>query len=274
MATVDELFNSGRTLSQDEVDALLKFCGEHNLAVDGKPGENNGKEIAVYIVDTWRQRITPATLAVALEKLKDRLTFLSPAESEYNRVVAENPAAAATFMSWFENQKQLVNTGDPGFENGANILAELGGREVNSKTIHEAIGRIKAPTSKFDTRKRPPLHYVPTPASANPLQHKSDGTGFLGKTGVNEPHWKRVQREREERDAANQRSGEPAQSVTVREARTKAEELRGNTHSESEQIGRVFVTEGTEIDWPATLQARLALQRNFQKAQEVRRFVR
>src|SRR6266404_6178956 len=139
MATVDELFDSGRTLSQDEVDALLKFCDEHNLVVDGKAGETNGKELAVYIVDTWGQRITPATLAVAVEKLKGRLTFLSQAESEYNRVVADNHTAAATFMSWFANQKLLVNSGDEGFQNASSILQELRGRAVTSETIHNAI---------------------------------------------------------------------------------------------------------------------------------------
>src|SRR5712664_2488897 len=146
MATVEELFNSGRTLSQDEVDALIKFCGEHNLAVDGKPGENNGKEIAVYIVDTWGQRITPATLAVAVEKLKDRLTFLSPAESEYNKVAAENPAAAQQLADWLASHGgkagQLVSTGDQAYDNLRVLLQTLRGYQIDATTISHAIDRI------------------------------------------------------------------------------------------------------------------------------------
>src|SRR5260370_34812876 len=108
MATVEELFNSGRSLSQDEIDALVKFCGERGLAVDGKAGENNGKEIAVYIVDRWKQRITPATLEVAVKELKDRLTFLTPAEAEYNRAAAQNPQSAQELVAWLNTQ------GNPG----------------------------------------------------------------------------------------------------------------------------------------------------------------
>ena len=65
-----------------------------------------------------------------------------------------------------------------------------------------------------------------------------------------------------------------ASAAAIREAKEKAEQLRGNTHAESEQIGGVYVTAGTEIDWPVTLQARLKLQQTFNRAQEVRRFIR
>jgi len=100
----------------------------------------------------------------------------------------------------------------------------------------------------------------------------------LGKSPAD---YAREARQRSDRDAevANQqRTGASAQSAAVREAQRKAEGLRGNTHSENEQIGRVFVmTPGTstsEINWPATLDARLALQKSLNRAQEVRRFIR
>jgi hypothetical protein len=120
------------------------------------------------------------------------------------------------------------------------------------------------------------LHFLPERSKQDPRQHHDDGTGFLGKH-VNEPRWKRLQREREEREAAERaKQSGTAASVTVREAQRRAEELRGNTHSETEQLKRLFVTiPGTsEIDWPSTEAARLNLQKSLNRAQEVRRFIR
>jgi hypothetical protein len=158
----------GRILSQDEIDAMVKFCGEHNLAVDGPSGSNNGKELAVYIVDTWKQRITPATLAVAVDMLKDRLTFLSQAEGQYNRIAAENPAAAQQLSNWFAIQKTLVREGDQGFENQSNILQELRGHPVTSETIQKAIASIGATATKFHAARRP-LHFVQAPRRTEPI---------------------------------------------------------------------------------------------------------
>jgi hypothetical protein len=246
-------------------------------------GLDEGSQRIVDLLDAYFQSnpSIPVTVAnvVKLVEAQPGLKWLSPAELEYRRIAAENPAAADKLAAWFATQGgrpgTLVNTGDLYFQNASNLLQELRGRDVNSATIDEAISRIETPTSKFSTRKRPPLHFVPQSRPQDPRQHQSDGTGFLGKEEVNEPHWKRVQREREARDAANQQSGVSAQSVAVRDAQQKAEQLRGNTHSESEQIARLFVTTSTnEIDWVQTLAARLNLQQSLNKAREVRRFIR
>jgi hypothetical protein len=219
--------------------------------------------------------VTVANIYKAVEARKQDFAWLSLPEAKYYKTASENPAAA-TFKSWFANQKTLISTGDQGFQNAVNILEEIGnGRDINLKTIQDAIMRIETPSTKFSTRKRPPLHYVPTSRPADPRQHQSDGEGFLGKT--NEPRWKRVQREREEREAAERAKQPGAAALTasaVAEAKHKAASIKGGTHAETEEIGRVFVTAGTEIDWPATLQARLTLQKSFNRAQEVRRFVR
>src|SRR5258708_24095124 len=161
MATVEELFNSGRTLSQDEIDALIKFCGEQGLAVDGKAGENNGKEIAVYIADTWKQQITPATLAVAVKELKDRLTFLTPAEAEYNRAAAQNPQSAQELVAWLNTQgkpEQLANSGSDAYENLTLLLTEISSRRevVSSNTMGHAINPIHNHPARN-------LHHIDTP---------------------------------------------------------------------------------------------------------------
>jgi hypothetical protein len=67
----------------------------------------------------------------------------------------------------------------------------------------------------------------------------------------------------------------PTSSVQAA-AQVEAESLKGNTHSETEQLGRVFVTlPGTsEIDWIQTLDSRQAFQRRLNNQQAVRRFIR
>ena len=237
-------------------------------------GLDEGTQRIVDLLDAYFQSnpsipVTVATVAKLVEA-QQGLKWLSAAELEYRRIAAENPTAAQQLADWLAKQGKpgtLVNTGDQLFMNMSLLLIELRGRPVDSQRIHEAIGRISFKPGRQ-------LHFIPESRKQDPRQHQDDGTAFLGKD-VNEPHWKRVQREREARDAANQQSGVSAQSVAVREAKQKAEQLRGNTHSESEQIARLFVATSTnEIDWVQTLTARLNLQKSLNKAQAVRRFIR
>lgn len=209
----------------------------------------------------------------AVEERKNEFKWLSRAQYEYQKIAVENVQAAQQLIVWLDTQGkpgQLVNQGDQAYENLALLLIELRGRPVDSKRIHEAIGRISFKPGRQ-------LHFIPEPRKQDPRQHQDDGTGFLGKN-LNEPHWKRVQREREQREAAEAKLGNAAsaQSAAVREAQRRAEELRGNTHSETEQLKKLFATiPGTpEIDWPSTEAARLNLQKSLNKAQEVRRFIR
>ena len=236
-------------------------------------GLDEGNERVVDVLDGYFQanRAVPVTAEaiVRLVEAQPGLKWLSPAELEYRRVAAENPTAAQQLADWLAKQGKPgtpVNTGDQAFENLTLLLIELRGRPVDSQRIHEAIGRISFKPGRQ-------LSFVPMPRQTDPRQHQDDGSGFLGKN-VNEPHWKRVQREREARDAANQQSGASAQSVAVREAKEKAQSIQAATHSETDQIRKLFVTVGTEIDWPATLASRLQMQKEFNKHNEVRRFIR
>jgi hypothetical protein len=275
-----EMTTERRIYSEQDMQEVTK--GEELLRAKGL---NESNERIVDLLDKHFQanRALPVT-ATAISQLiqaQPGLKWLSPAELEFRRIAAENPAAAEKLAAWFATQGRpgtLEATGDLYFLNASNLLQELRGREVTAETIAAAIGRIGAPASRFDTRKRTPLHYVPESRPVDPRQKQDDGTPFLGRD-VNEPRWKRIQRERQEseaREAASQPSSTSVQSSAVREAKLKAEQLRGNTHSESEQIQRVFVmTPGTsEIDWSSTLAARLNLQKAFNKHREVARFIR
>jgi hypothetical protein len=251
MATTEELFNSGRALSQDEADALIKFCGEHGLAVDGKAGENNGKEIAVYIVDRWKQRITPATLEVAVKELKDRLTFLTPPEAEYNRVASQSPQSAQQLVEWLNTQRQLVNTpGDQTFENLTLLLSEISSRReaVSAKTIGDAINRI----SNRPGRK---LHYVEAPRRTEPQSRAaladsdySIGKPFSGSDLIKQADGslrnKNVHEQRRDREAAEAAKAQTQTSVLdSSEAAWKRMAdglLQDGTHSQQQRVKEVY----------------------------------
>jgi len=250
------------------------------LIANGLDDSPTGNQHNVDVIDAYFQEnqaipVTVANVFKCVEAKKQAFKWLSPAQHEYNRVANQEPERANALSAWLQTQGkvgQLVSQGDEAFENLRLLLLTLRGYQIDATTISHAMDRVQS-------KPGPKLHFVQATRRTEPVSPAAkadDGQPFLGRN-LNEPEWARRSRERSERDAreaASRQSAASVQSAATREARTKAEELRGNTHAESEQLGRVFVTEGTEINWPATLQARLALQRNFQKAQEVRRFVR
>jgi len=244
-------------------------------------GLDESNERVVELVDHYFQTNRGVSvMAEAIVKLVEAqpgFKWLSQAELEYRKIASENPAAAEQIANWFVATQgrpgTLENTGDSYFLNALNLLQELRGRDINSKTIQEAIGRIEAPTSKFDTRKRLPLRYLSVSRPVDPRQHQDDGTGFLGKTPVNEPRWKRISRERSEREA-NQPDAAAVTSAAVREAKQKAESIAGSTHAETDQLRKLFVTAGTDIDWVQTWASREQMQKQFNKHREVARFIR
>lgn len=271
----------GRIYTEQDIQEVTK--AEELLRAKGL---NESNERIVDLFDAYFQtnRALPVTATAICQLIQAQpgLKWLSAAELEFRRIAAENPAAAEKLAAWIGATQgrpgTLEATGDLYFLNASNLLQELRGREVTAETIAAAIGRIGAPASRFDTRKRPPLHYVPESRPADPRQKESDGIPFLGRD-VNEPRWKRIQRERQEseaREAASQPSASSVTSAAVREAKQSAEQLRGGTHSESDQLQRIFVTSpGTsQIDWPATLRSRLEMQQAFNKRRAVSRFIR
>jgi hypothetical protein len=274
------LFND---VEQKQIFEAEKGLREAGLDVDFEYAEKNANLILNHFEQNPRIPVTVESIYKFIEQRKNDFVWRTPAQRDYDKVAAENPAAAQQVAEWLVQHGgrpgALIHTGDQGFQNSWNILEEIRGREINDQTIREAIGRIEAPVSKFATRKRPALHRVPTPRPVDPRQHQDDGTGFLGKN-VNEPNWKRVQREREEREAAEAKSGAAASvaasAAAVREAKRQAEELRGAHHSDDAQLQSIFVmVPGThDVDWVATLRSRLALQKSLQKHRETARFIR
>src|SRR5437762_1380953 len=275
-------------ITQNEINAYKQFCAEQGVIHDGSQDDrHNADFILNYFQNTWKQDITEKNLEVAWDLIRPHLKLKSKARVEFEKVAAGNPAAAHQLGTWLDTQGksgQLVNTGDDMFENLSLLLGTLQGFRSSTVRIQDAENRIA-------NRAGRKLHYVATPRRTEPVSPHAkadDGKPFMtdgltlqrdGSLGKSPADYAREARARSDRDAAekaSKRSGVSAQSAAAHEAQRKAENLRGNTHSEDAQLGRivVFFPGTSEINWPDTLAARLNLQRSLNKAQEVRRFIR
>ncbi len=257
-------------ITQNEIKAYATFCAQRGVIHDGSEDDTqNANFILNYFVNAWKEDITEQNLNTAWDKVRPHLKFYAPNQQEANDLIYKLSPEEQKVLAEWKGPRGLK----PTHRAVAALLSWITAHKfpVTKQNLDLAVGQQRiAPFLEWDESATP--RHAP-----DPRQHRDDGTRFLGKN-LNEPHWKRVQREREEREAAEAKSGaaSSAQSVTVREAQRRAEELRGNTHSETEQLKKLFVTiPGTsEIDWSSTEVARLNLQQSFNKAQAVRRFIR
>ncbi len=252
-------------------------------------GLAEGEERVVEVIDnhfqTYRSSPVTTDAIVKLIEATPGLRWLTPAELEYRKVANQEPDRANVLRNWLATHQgkvgQLVNQGDEAFVTLRALLVTLRGYQIDSTTIAHAIDRI----SKHQT-----LAYVQAPRRTEPISAaaKADtdysvGKPFSGSDMIRNPdgslrsknfHEQKADRDRAE--AVKQPSATSAHAAAVSAAKSKAEQLRGNTHSEDAQIQSIFVTvPGTsEINWPATLDARLTLQKSLNKHRETARFIR
>ena len=264
------------TADEEQFNEAKKGLATARLDLYGPDAQHN-----INLIDQLFQKhrnipITVANIHKAVEDHKNEFVWLTPAQANWFQLAKDSSDRANQLVAWLATQGkrpgQFVNTGDELFENLSLLFAKLHGYEINSETIRHAADRV-AHTSG------PQLHYIPEPRREGPRSEAAksdDGTPFLGRN-LNEPEWVRRSRERSEREAkeaASERSGASAQSAAAREAQRQAELIQGATHAETDQLRKLFSTSGTEIDWVQTLAARLQMQKQFNKQQEVRRFIR
>ncbi len=273
-----------------DVQAYGKFCITHGIINDGSQDDRHNADLVLnYFENTWKEVITAETLERALPALRPHLKFKSTARLEFEKAMTAEPDRARQLDQWLQahggKPGQLVNSlyTDDTYENMTLLLGTLQGYEISTPRIQDAENRIA-------NRPGRKLHYVPTPrremGTITEAARNDDGTPFVtsgltkqsdGSLGKSPADYRREALERSDRQAAEAKSGTTsAASAAVRDAKNKAESMRGNTHSEDAQLQRIFVTvPGTsEINWQDTLAARLTLQRSLNKAQEVRRFIR
>jgi hypothetical protein len=218
------------TITQAEIDAFQKFCIEHRIITDGEAGNANGNQIGEYIAVTWGEDITPATLAVAFEKLRDRLTFYTPAQAEYKMVADQEPDRASQFNAWFTSRANtsLVTDGEEGFQNETILLAELRGRDINPKNIQDAIGRASFKSG---------LHFVQAPRPVDPRQHKDDGSGFL--RNEKNPRYRNGRINHAYVEPGSKQETQKNLDPSEAQWRSMAESLCGNSHSKTAEIQRI-----------------------------------
>lgn len=227
--------------------------------------------------------VTVANIYRAVEERKNEFVWFSPAELEYRRIAAENPAAAQQLANWMRTTQgkpgTLNNSGDQYFVNMSSLLPVLRGYEINATTISHAIDRVQSRPNQ--------LSYVPEPRRTEPksraaLADPTDSSHWLGDMVADgrggfrnkTPHEQKA--DREAKEAAEAVSRTTNVSTQVREAKRLAEEIRGSTHSESDQLQRILVTTpGTsEVNWPETLAARQRMAKQFENHRAVSRFIR
>src|SRR5947207_470037 len=261
-----------------DVQAYGKFCITHGIINDGSQDDRHNADLVLnYFENTWKEVITAETLERALPALRPHLKFKSTARLEFEKAMTAEPDRARQLDQWLQahggKPGQLVNTvlSDDTFENLFLLLGTLRGYEISTPRILDAENRIA-------NRPGRKLHYVPTPrremGTITEAARNDDGKPFVtdgltlqsdGSLGKSPADYAREARQRSDREATEAKSGTTsAASAAVREAKNKAESMRGNTHSEDAQLQRIFVTvPGTsEINWPDTLAARLTLQRS------------
>jgi len=249
-------------ITEQEIQAFNEFCQQHAVVTEGEIGEQNGKHISEYIVDTWKQDISPATLAVALEKLGDRLVFKSAIQVELEQVVSKlNDQERRVAYNWFKRQR-LVSDGDQGSENVTNIIGWLqrNNHPITDQTLNLALSNI------VNSGKRP-LHWKPAPlqdaekeqqrqreASSAPVrQERAEAVPAHPELAL-----------RPELAHHRQMLHRPSEKITAirpdtdHEWKARAESVQTRSHVENAHINKMYVykPDKSDVDWHATYAAR------------------
>jgi hypothetical protein len=93
------------------------FCHDHHILNDESPAAvKNGEHIGSYIA-LWDVDITDETLKVTLEKLRDRLTFVSPLQTEVVDILSHLSGPDRDVVAnWLSHQHRLEVDGPKGVQ--------------------------------------------------------------------------------------------------------------------------------------------------------------
>ncbi len=274
---------TSQTIRNEEGLIYQDWCPKRNVNL-----EASAAVVAQYFQETWREDVTEERLEQAFDALKPHLTFLSPKEIEVRKQGAEDPELAKKLADWLETKQTfLEKEGENGFANFSELYQELRGRDISKDfqtLVQQAIGRIEAPTSRFDTRVRRPLHYLKVERQMSPAAQADDPNRkpgeFISKQGMKrfaDGSWgKDYAAERAANAAKNNLTATDSVKLLEAQAQQAAESIRGNSAQQDRILSRTYVTRpGTsDIDWVQTLQSRRVLLRNMVKEAMTNRSVR
>jgi hypothetical protein len=135
------------SITKEEQDAYCAFCQQHNILNDqSTKGSQNAEEIGGYIAHTWNENIDQRTLAVALEKLRDRLTFIPAEQVEVAEILSKLDQNQRDIVaSWLSRQHRLEVDGPKGFSNVSVLVAWLLNRRyaVTESGLDMALGNVQ-----------------------------------------------------------------------------------------------------------------------------------
>jgi hypothetical protein len=227
-----------------------KHLRESGLDVDHEHAESNANLILQHFQQNSKLPVTVASIYAFVEKNKVQFIWRTPAQSEYDKTAAGNPAAAQQLSNWLATQGkvgQLVNSGDEAYANLTLLLTELRNRreDVSATTIRNAIDRI----SNRPGRK---LRIVEASRRTEPISaaaKNDDGNPFLGRDLVKQsdgsyrtktPAEQRRDREAAESAKSSQAETRPLDASEQTWKNLADELLRDGTHSQQARIRSVY----------------------------------
>jgi hypothetical protein len=118
---------TSRTITETERNAYDSFCEQHHILNDQSADALlNGENIGTYIGTTWNEDITEHTLAVALEKLRDRLVFIPAEQVAVAEILGKlDQGQREIIASWLSHQHRLEVDGPKGFNNVSLLVSWL-----------------------------------------------------------------------------------------------------------------------------------------------------
>ena len=245
------------TITETEKSVFNAFCHANHILNDESPaGIKNGEHIGGYIA-LWDVDITEETLKVTLEKLRDRLTFVSPLQTEVVDILSHLDQSQKDIVAtWLSHQYRLEVDGPRGYSNVSVLCAWLLTRKyaISEANLTTALGNAQnSGHRKIYWKELPKADRSIGPggkinhALVNPSEE-----GFMPRSQTN-----RTLRQVMEDNKPKTEIPPTPMSINV-EYQAKAEALQGRTHGQTDQARKFFVmVPGTStIDWQQTLAAR------------------
>jgi len=245
-------------ITDTERNAYDVFCQAHHIVNNQSPeGLRNANEIGVYITQTWREDIDARTLGVALEQLRDRLSFVPAEQTEVAEILAHLDQAQRDIVaSWLSHQPRLEVDGLKGFSNVSVLTAWLLNRKyaISEANLTTALGNCQTSGHrKIFWKELPKADRSMGPGGK--LNHRlvnPSTEGFMPRSQTN-----RTQRQIVEDNRPKTETQPTPVSINV-EYQAKAESLQGRSHGQTDQARKLFImVPGTStIDWQQTHAAR------------------
>ena len=244
------------TITDQEKNIYTAFCTQHHILNDDSPtAVKNGEHIGSYIA-LWDVDITEDTLKVTLEKLRDRLVFIAPEQTEVQDILGRlDQSQREIIASWLSRQHRLEVDGPKGFSNVSVLAAWLMTRKyaISEANLNTAIGNIQNTSHrKLYWKELPKVDRSIVGTKINHALVNKSEEGFMPRNQTN----RSIRQIMEENRPKVEVVPTPV-SINV-EYKAKAEALQGRSHGQTAQAGRMFVVvPGTsDIDWAQTYRAR------------------